>query len=106
MHMMPNINMNGMNNNNNGDIPNGKSNGHAGDAILGMLKPNSVAKSPEKRNAVAESARDIGTALSNMKLDGVKAMNKAEFRAVVQRMLSDKKLFDNAYGTYISIEKK
>lgn len=80
----------------------------AGDAILGMLKPNSVASPKREEKTNSKSAGDIGAALGAMKLSesDERNMNKAEFRAVVQRMLSDKKLFDSAYATYISRENK
>ncbi len=100
---------------NNGIIsPNGSRSGfdgNAGNAILGMLKSDGIQNNgarveESKLVSPTEAVRQVASSIGSMKLQGSgsETLTKAEFRAVVQRMLSDQKLFDSAYNTYRSVQ--
>lgn len=78
--------------------------GNAGNAILGMLKPEAVPKTETRvwnSNRVSSNTevQNVARSIAKMELrPGV--MSKKQFRETLQKMASDQKLFESAYKTY------
>lgn len=94
---------------------NGVHNSNAGEAILGMIQngpqTSGSAAGQAKPSKPEDTAHLIAASITTMNLQGGNSgtealkpvLDKAGYRAVIQRMLTDRKLFDSSYDRYVAL---